>query len=70
MVEVTAEVKASAVVAVQEANIKLAKDVGNTGYQNLAGWRVALAKLKGELVNTIQDPEGQQPRANEDEKTP
>lgn len=52
MVEVIAEVKASADLAVWEAKIKLDEDVANVGSWNPAGQRAALAKLKGEPANT------------------
>lgn len=51
MDEVIAETKAGAVVAVWEAKLKLAKDIENVGFLNVAGWREALAKLIGKLVN-------------------
>lgn len=69
MVEVIVEVNASDVMVVQEDKIKLDEDVANAGSQNLVGWHIALSKLKGEHVNTSEDPEWQQEKANEEEKT-
>lgn len=57
IMEVIAEVNANTDVDVWEAKIKL------------DGCRTTLAKLKGEPVNTSEDPEGQQSKMNEEEKT-
>ena len=43
MKEVITEAKASAVVAVWEAKMKLAKDMDNAGSWNLAGWCASLS---------------------------
>lgn len=67
--EVIAEVKANFSMTVQEAKIKLAEDVANTGSQNLDGQCAALDKLKGEPINTSQDPEGKQLKEDEEDKT-
>lgn len=69
MVELIAKVKSNAFMAILEAKIKFAEDVANAGSQNLVGWHIALSKLKGEHVNTSEDPEWQQEKANEEEKT-
>lgn len=50
--------------------IKLAEDVANAGSWNQARWHATLAQLTSEPVNTSQDPEEQQPKETEEEKTP
>lgn len=52
------EAKSSVGVAVWEATIKLIEHVANAGSLDLVGWREALAKLTGNLVNISQDPKG------------
>lgn len=53
---------------VWEAKIKLAEDVANVGSWNLVGCHATLAELKGKLIKTSEDPEGQQPKADDEKK--
>lgn len=69
MEEVIVEAKSSATMAVCESKIKLFEDVANAGSWDLVGWRKALAKLTGKLVNISQDPEGQPSKVDGVEKT-
>lgn len=68
MEEVITEVKSSAAIIVWESKIRLAEDVTNARSWDLTGWREALAKLIGKLVNTSQDPEGQPSKVDKVEK--
>lgn len=58
MAEVIAEVKASVVMVVWDAKIKLDEDVVNIGSWNLVGWRATLAEFKCKSVKTREHPEG------------
>lgn len=54
--EVIMEVKASAIVAIWEAKIKVAEDLKNAGSWNVAGGHKALSKLTGKNIDSSQDP--------------
>lgn len=69
MAQAIAKVKASTVIAVWETKIKLAEDVANARSQNLVGWHVTVAKLKGEPIKSSEDPEGRHRKVNVDKKT-
>lgn len=67
--DVIAELKSSLIEPVWEAKIKIVEDVekGNTGSWNMVGWRDALAKLTGKLVNVSGDPVGPVEKTKEGE---
>lgn len=53
--EVITDTKASIVVAIWEAKIKLAEDLDNLGSWNIAGWCEALDKIIGKPATTTKD---------------
>lgn len=66
MANVIAKVKASIVIVVWEAKIRLAEDVSNIGSWNLTRWRATLAELKVEFVKTDEYPEEPHHMVNEE----